>query len=113
MQAKRQDGAQSPASVVVLLGVPYTLHDTNGTVTRRGPQPDHKGVCSRALMSWTLPTPLLLFAGIVALWPLTTIVVHRPTSSPRLLVEAFAVTLAVIGAFWVAWVAYWLIEQRW
>jgi hypothetical protein len=62
-------------------------------------------------MSWTLPMPLL-FGGGVALWPLAA-VLRRPTSVPRLLVEAFAVTLAVIGAFWLAWVALWLIEQRW
>ena len=46
-------------------------------------------VCYRARMSWILPTPLLLFA------------------------EAFAATLAVIAAVWLAWVALWLIEQRW
>jgi len=40
-------------------------------------------------MSWLLPTPLLLLAGAVALWPLAA-VVRRPTSAPRLLVEAFA-----------------------
>ena len=55
-------------------------------------------------MSWTLPTPLLLFTGVVALWPLAA-VVRRPTSSPRLLAEAFGTTLAVI--------ALWLLEQRW
>ena len=63
-------------------------------------------------MSWILPTPLLLFAGAVALWPLAA-VVRRPRSAPRLLVGAFITTLAVIGAFWLAWVALWLIEQRW
>ena len=63
-------------------------------------------------MSWLLPVPMLLFAGAVAVWPLAAIV-RRPTSTPRLLAEAFAVTLAVIGAFWLAWVALWLIEQRW
>jgi len=44
-------------------------------------------------MNWTIPTPLLLFAGAVALWPLAA-VVRRPTSAPRLVVEAFGVTLA-------------------
>jgi hypothetical protein len=32
-------------------------------------------------MSWTLPTPLLLFAGVVALLPLAALV-RRPTSTP-------------------------------
>ena len=45
-------------------------------------------------MSWTLPTPLLLFAGAVALWPLAA-VVRRPTSTPRLVAEAFGATLAI------------------
>jgi hypothetical protein len=47
-------------------------------------------------MSWILPLPLLLFAGVVALWPLAA-VVRRPTSRPRLLAEAFGTTLAVIA----------------
>jgi hypothetical protein len=71
-----------------------------------------EAVCYCAHMSWILPTPLLLFAGIVALWPLATLV-RRPTSAPRLVAEAFVSTLAVIGAFRLAWVALWLIEQRW
>ena len=63
-------------------------------------------------MSWLLPLPLLLFAGAMALWPLAT-VVRRPTSRPRLFAEAFGTTLAVIGVVWAAWIALWLIEQRW
>ena len=63
-------------------------------------------------MSWTLPTPLLPFAGVVAIWPLAA-VVRRPTSGPRLIAEAFGTTLAVIGMVWFAWIALWLIEQRW
>jgi hypothetical protein len=63
-------------------------------------------------MSWTLPTPLLLFSGVVALLPLA-MVVRRPTSARRLIVEAFAVTLGVIAAVWAGWVALWLIEHRW
>jgi hypothetical protein len=57
-------------------------------------------------MSWLLPTPLLLFAGAIALWPLA-------ASALRLLVEAFVTTLAVIALVWFGWVALWLIEQRW
>ncbi len=56
--------------------------------------------------------PLLLFAGVVALLPLAAIV-RRSTSTPRLLAEAFVTTLAVIALVWLAWVALWLIEQRW
>ena len=62
-------------------------------------------------MRWTLPVPLLLFAGAVALLPLE-VLVRRPTSASRLLVEAFVTTLAVIGAFWLGWLVLWLIEQR-
>jgi hypothetical protein len=36
-----------------------------------------------------------------------------PVSGPRLFVEAFAVTLAMIALFWLGWVALWLLEQRW
>jgi hypothetical protein len=39
--------------------------------------------------------------------------VRRPVSTPRLAVEAFAVTLLVAAAVWAAWVLLWLIEQRW
>jgi len=49
-------------------------------------------------MSGLLPTPLLLFAGVVAIWPLAH-VVHRPVSGQRLLVEAFVTTGAVIAVF--------------
>ena len=63
-------------------------------------------------MSWLLPTPLLLFAGVVALWSLAAIV-RRPTSATRLVVEAFVTTPAVIVLVWLAWAVLWLIEQRW
>ena len=45
-------------------------------------------------MSWILPTPLQLFAGVVAFvpaWPR----MRRPVSLARLMAEAFAITLAV------------------
>jgi hypothetical protein len=75
--------------------------------------PEQEAACYRARMSWLLPLPLLLlFAGIVALLPLTEIV-RRPTSAQRLVVEVFVVTLAVITAVWAAWVLLWLIEQHW
>jgi hypothetical protein len=63
-------------------------------------------------MNWTLPLPLLLFAGGVALRSLATLV-RRSTSAARLVADAFLTALAVIGTFWLAWVALWLIEQRW
>jgi hypothetical protein len=63
-------------------------------------------------MSWTLPLPLVLFAGAIALLPLAAIV-RRSTSASRLVAEAFVTALAVIALVWLAWVALWLIEQRW
>ena len=63
-------------------------------------------------MSWILPTPLLRFAGVVALLPLAALV-SRPTSTSWLVAEAFVTALAVIALVWLAWVALWLIEQRW
>ena len=71
-----------------------------------------EAVCYGARVSWTLPGPLLLFAGLVALVPLAS-VVRRLTAAPRLLAEAFITALAVIAFVWLAWVALWLIEQRW
>ena len=63
-------------------------------------------------MRRTLPTPLLLFAGAVALWLLAA-VVRRPTTLPRLCADALGTTLAVIGLVWIAWIALWPIEPRW
>jgi hypothetical protein len=79
----------------------------------RGPlDPGCAALCSRVRMSWLLPTPLLLFAGVVALLPLAPLV-RRPSSAPRLVAEAFVTTLAVIALVWLAWGAFWLIEQHW
>jgi hypothetical protein len=63
-------------------------------------------------MSWTLPTPLLLFAGVVALLPVV-VRVRRPLSAPRLVAESFITALTVIAFVWLAWEALRLIEQRW
>ena len=63
-------------------------------------------------MSWILPVPLLLFAGVVALLPLAALV-RRSTSVPRLMAEVFTTALAVIAAVWMGWVLLWPIEQRW
>jgi hypothetical protein len=63
-------------------------------------------------MSWTLATPLLLFASVAALLPLAALV-RRPMSAPRLMVEVFVTAIAVIALVWLAWVALWLLAQRW
>ena len=65
-----------------------------------------------AAMSWLLPTPLLILAGAIAL-ALALPRVGRPIGGARLVAEVFAVAVATIGAFAVAWGAYWWIEQRW
>jgi hypothetical protein len=62
-------------------------------------------------MSWILPVPLLLFAGVAALLPLASLV-RRPTSVRRLVVEAFVVTLLVIAAVSAGWLMLWLLEPR-
>jgi hypothetical protein len=112
VEAGCQSG-RSPSSGGMLLG--RSLHPAERDRHKPCPQkarPGRKAVCSRVRMSWTLPTPLLLFAGVVALLPLVGIV-RRPTSAPRLVAEAFVTALAVIGLVWLAWVALWLIDQRW
>jgi hypothetical protein len=63
-------------------------------------------------MSWILPVPLLLFAGMVALRPLAALM-RRPTAAPRLFSVAFVTALAIIALVWLAWVPLWLLEQRW
>jgi hypothetical protein len=63
-------------------------------------------------MNWLLSTPLLLLAGVVALLPLAALM-RRPTSPPRPVVETFVTALADIALIWLAWVALWLLEQRW
>jgi hypothetical protein len=68
-------------------------------------------VCYRARMTWIMPTPMLLFAGIKTLLPLAALV-RRSTSVPRLVGEAFLTALALIALVWLAWVALRLIEQR-
>jgi hypothetical protein len=63
-------------------------------------------------MSWILPTPLLLFAGVVALLPRAALV-SRSTSALRLVAAAFAVTVVVIPAVGAGWVLLWLPVQCW
>jgi hypothetical protein len=60
---------------------------------------------------WLLPTPLLLFAGVVALLSLR-VLVRRPTPAPRLVAEDFTVTISVIAVVWSGWLLLWLIEHR-
>jgi hypothetical protein len=62
-------------------------------------------------MSWLLPRPHLLFAGVVALLPLVAIV-RRPTTAPRLVAEAFLTALGAIELVSLAWMPLWQIE-RW
>ena len=47
-------------------------------------------------------SPLVLIAGVVACLPLSALA-RRSVSLPRLVVEAFAVTVAVTGAVWAGW----------
>ena len=54
----------------------------------------------------------LLFDGAVAQLPLASLV-RRPRSAPRLIVEVFAVTVAVIAAVWAGGLGLRLLEQRW
>jgi hypothetical protein len=67
-------------------------------------------------MSWTLPTPLLLLSGVVAVWPLAA-VARRPTLLLRLVAEAFGTALAVFALVQLAGtrrvIAHWLLEQWW
>ena len=55
-------------------------------------------------MSWNLPTPLLLVAGAIALWPPA---VHRAPADLTAAAagRAFATTLAVITLVWFGWIA--------
>ena len=62
-------------------------------------------------MSWILTVPLL-FASVVALLPLSSLVRHR-VSPPRQAAAAVGISLAVIALVWLAWVALSLLEQRW
>ena len=51
-------------------------------------------------------------AVAVSILPLAALV-RRPTSAPRPVAEAFITALAIIALVWLAWVALWLLEQRW
>ena len=69
-------------------------------------------------MSWLLPLPLLLFASTAGLVPLMVLrrgegkaTLSRPDSGLR--AKAAVTRAAGIAPFWRAWVARWLVEQRW
>ena len=86
---------------------------TAGPGTPRVPaEPGCEALCSRARISWTLPVPLLPFAGALAVLPLASLV-RWPTSAPRLVAEAFLTALVVIVLVWLAWVVRWLLKHRW
>ena len=59
--------------------------------------------CYRIDMSWLLPVPLLLIAGVASLF-LVPSLVRRSASTPRLVAEAFGATLGVISLVWFGWV---------
>jgi hypothetical protein len=70
-------------------------------------------VCYRAgVVSWILPSPMLLCAAAIAL-TLTPTFIQRLVSAPHLVVETVAVTLAAVVLVWACWVALWLVEKRW
>jgi hypothetical protein len=115
VQCRSGSDASAVASCVVgkaVWGHIVLLPDLRRFLSPRAASPDRTAVRYRVLTRWTLPLPLLLFAGAVALWPLAAIV-RRPTSVPRLISEAYVTALAIIGLVWLASVVLWLIEQRW
>ena len=66
-------------------------------------------------MSLTLPTPVLLFRrrGDDPSDATLAAVVPRPTSPRRLFAEVLGTSLAGIGIVWLAWLALWVLDQRW
>jgi hypothetical protein len=69
-------------------------------------------VAARERVTWLRPTPLLLFAGVVAPLPLAQ-PLRWSITGPRLFVEAFVISFSVIAAVWFAWIVFWLREQHW
>jgi hypothetical protein len=73
-------------------------------------------------MSWVLPLPMVILAGVIGLAlalprvvrPTTAVPrVVRPTTAVRLMAEAFAIGLLTCLGFAAAWALYWWVEQRW
>jgi hypothetical protein len=85
--------------------------DVTRFLAPRAAHADRTAVCYRARMSWILPTPLLLFAGVVALLPLAALL-RRSTSAPHLVAEAFVTALGSARSYGWRGRALWLIEQR-
>ena len=81
------------------------------SLSPRNVRPYRAPVCYRARMSWILPTPLLLFAGVVALLPMATLV-RQPTSAPRLVAEVVWIAPAVLLIESALWAIDSRVEQR-
>jgi hypothetical protein len=63
-------------------------------------------------VSVSLPTELLIVAGVLALilvWPR----LKAQPSNVRLIAEALGKTLVKIAIVWAAWIGLYLVEQRW
>jgi hypothetical protein len=94
-------------------GAAYPQHGLRGTLPVRKP-------CATRSHGYLLPCPHELdpsHTTVAVRWlpgaPALAGIVRRPTSTPRLMAEAFIITLAVIALVWLAWVAFWLTEHRW
>jgi hypothetical protein len=62
-------------------------------------------------MTWMMPVQCPPFAGLLALvfaWPR----LRQPTSSLRLVVEVFLITLVTVAGWAAVWAPYWWLEQR-
>jgi len=62
-------------------------------------------------MSWVLPTPLLILAGVIG-FALALPRVGRPTSALRLMAEVFAIGVLTGAGFAAAWALCWWVERR-
>jgi hypothetical protein len=63
-------------------------------------------------MSWVLPLPMVILAGVIGL-ALALPRVLRPRTAVRLMAEAFAIGLLTCLGFPAAWALWWWVEQRW
>jgi hypothetical protein len=62
-------------------------------------------------MSWVLPIPLFVVAGVVA-FVLILPRLNWPTSNPRLAAGAFATGVLTCLGMAAAWALWWWVEQR-
>ncbi len=65
-----------------------------------------------AAISWLLPTPLLILAGVIG-FALALPRVQRSTSNVRPVAEVFSIAVLTCLGFAAAWAAWWWVEQRW